>query len=127
MAQYKLLFTDTKKAAADLSAAQYHIVRLSSANQINIASQDTHASMYGVLQNKPKSGEFGTVALYGITKVVIGADVTVNAFLTTNGSGRAVDATSGDLIIGRALEDGGADGETITAEVFRPWRIFTAP
>jgi hypothetical protein len=122
MAEFHLIWTEQAKAAADLRVKQYHIVRLSAKDTVNQASEAAAPSNWGVLQNKPNTNEHATVGLLGVTKLVVGSAVTVNALLTTSASGRAVNAaTSGDYVLARALEAASTDGEVITAEVFRPW------
>lgn len=125
MAEYGNQKTKTFAAAADLSGAQYAIVRISNnAQQVNIASQDIHSSMVGVLQNKPAAaGRHATVADQGKGKIIVGAAVNSTAFLTCNGSGRAVVASSGDMVCARALETAGADGDIITADYYAPFRL----
>ena len=123
MAVYGEVVTFTAKAAADLSGVQYHIVRFSGADTVNIASQDTSSEMCGVLQNKPSAADqHAAVGFLGESKVVAGAAVSANAFITTNGSGRAVAATSGDMVCGRALEAASADGEVIRCLLNPPFR-----
>jgi hypothetical protein len=113
-------------AAADLSAKQYIIVRASGTNQCNQASHSAAVAAagwpIGVLQNKPKSGEAADICFLGMTKVQAGSSVTANGPITTNSSGRAVDAVSGDTIIGRALEASATEGLEITALIFPPQR-----
>ena len=112
----------TFEAEVDLSACMYHAVRLSAASKINVASDPAASSTFGVLQNNPRAGEFGTVAWLGTTKVVAGGSVTVGALIANNGSGRAAAVASGGVAIGRALEAAGADGDIITALIFAPIR-----
>jgi hypothetical protein len=123
MAEFGRQETLTLEAAADLSTKQHHLVRLSGANLCNQASEAVNAGLIGVLQNKPKSGEFATVAYQGQSKVVAGAAITAGARITTNGSGRAV-ATSAlsQMVIGQALEAAGANGEVISALILGPSR-----
>lgn len=115
------------QAAADLSGKQYHFVRLSAANQVNQASEAANSGLVGVLQNKPRSGEFATVAYAGLSKVVAGDAITVGDIITTNSSGRAVTVASGQMAAGRALEAAGANGDVITALLFPPVRWAGAP
>lgn len=122
MAYFEELDTFTAAAAADLSAKRYHIMRLSAAQTVNQASLATDSGICGVLQNEPQSGETATIAYEGITKVVAGGSVTVNAFITSNSSGRATAVGSGGMAIGRALQAAGNDGEVITAVIFHPVR-----
>src|SRR3972149_1729195 len=111
MAEFVGLETYTMEAAADLSAKQYHIVRGSAANKCNQGSASTDSGLIGILQNKPQSGEFACVADGGISKVVAGGTVTANGPVTTNGSGRAANAVSGEMVIGRAIDTATTDGE----------------
>ncbi|MBI4185310.1 MAG: DUF2190 family protein [Proteobacteria bacterium] len=90
----------------------------------DIASDDTSTAMIGVLQNKPKAtGRAASIAYLGPSKVVAGGTVTRGALLTCNGSGRAADAGSGDMVFGRALAAAGADGEVVPALVFPPFKL----
>src|SRR5207245_11303099 len=91
------------------SGAQDHIARLAAANLVNVASLKTDSAMVGVTLTKPGNpGENVTVMFEGIAKVFAGGTLTANALLTTDGSGRAVAAGSGDMCFGRALTAGGA-------------------
>lgn len=115
-------------AAADLRTQQYHIMRHSAAEQVNIASDSQaafSAGAIGILQNKPDSGQAATVAVLGVSKAVTGAGVTAGVMLTTNGSGRAIDATTGSqqLVFGRALTATSNDGEVADVLIFPVQRL----
>lgn len=114
--------TFTAKAAADLSACQYHFVRLSAANAINIASLSTNSGLVGVLLNKPQANEAGAVAYLGTSRITAGASITAGALITNNSSARAVAVASGGMAAGRALEAAGADGDVIDVLLFPPVR-----
>lgn len=119
MASYNELISLTRKAGADLRLMRFHLVRVATVpDLINIASHAA-ASLangpIGVLQNKPNSLQAATVAFLGESKVVAGGSITANVMITTNGSGRATAAVSGDIIVGRAMEAAGADGDIIRA------------
>jgi hypothetical protein len=122
MAEFGVQEALTLQAAADLSAVQYHIVRLSAAQSCNVASDSTNSGILGVLQTKPKTGEFATVGYLGKSKVVAGAAITVGAIITNNSSGRAAAVASGGMAFGRALEAAAADGDIITCVLFPPVR-----
>ncbi len=116
-------------AAADLSGAsggdkQYIVVRMAAATTVNICSEvlvsGALKSPVGVLQNKPKSGEAATIAYMGLSKVRGGGTVTAGAFIAHNSSGMVVDAVSGDVVCGRALETATAANELVTALLFPP-------
>jgi hypothetical protein len=55
----------------------------------------------GILQNKPKSGEFATVTYLGETFFRTGAAVAKGADVTVTTSGFHITATSGDAIVGK--------------------------
>lgn len=122
MAEFQDLEALTAEAAADLSSKRYHIMRLSGRLQTNQASDATGSSVFGVLQNAPKQGEAATLAYRGMSKVVAGGAISVNAIVTTNGSGRAAAVASGQMAVGRALEASGADGDQISVLLFPPVR-----
>ena len=116
------------KSAADLSGNQYCAVRLTAtANQINLASEVAGVSGVGkrgigILQNKPKTNEAATVAYMGLSKWVSGNTVTAGALVTYNSSGKCLDAVSGDLVMGTALDAATVDGQVISVVLFPPIR-----
>lgn len=122
MASYQDQMTLTRTAAADLSGKQYHFVNIGLLGTTNMASLSTASTLGGVLLTNPQSGERATIAYSGIGKVTVGAAVAEAAFVTTNGSGRAVTAGSGDMVAGRVLEAAGNDGEIVTTLLFPPFR-----
>jgi hypothetical protein len=116
------LRTETKLAAADLSAKQYHFVRLSAADTVNQASHSAGEDNFGVLQTKPAAANRQcTVGVEGFSKVTAGGSLTVNDLITTNGSGRAAAAASGDMVMGRVLQTAGGDGDIVRCQVFAPY------
>jgi len=114
----------TAKADVDLSAAQYHILRLTGDHTTNIASLNTDIGIAGVLQNKPTSGDHATLKYLGRGKIVAGAAITVNALLTSNGSGRAITQTGSlQYVVARALQAAGGNGEVIDCVYLPPFRL----
>lgn len=104
-------------AGADLSAKQYFFVAVSADGQIDPAGDGAMAD--GVLQNKPDAaGKAATVAIGGITQVICGGTVTRGGPVASDAAGEAVDAATGDIILGTALETG-ADGQVISI-IFQP-------
>lgn len=104
--------TITLAAAADLSGKQFHAVRLSAADTCNLASQAADQNVVGILLNKPAAvGRAATVVTRGEIKACAGAAITAGDFVTTNGSGRLTAARSGDMVLGRAITAGPADGQ----------------
>lgn len=114
-------FEVTARADVDLSSRQYHILRNTGARTTNIASQNTDINGAGVLQNKPQANEHATIRFGGRSFVIAGAAITANAPFTTNGSGRAVAASSGQFVYGRTLETAAADGDKVECIVTVPW------
>lgn len=115
--------TFTAKAAADLSAHQYNIVRLSAENTVNVASLATTSTIAGVLLNKPSAaGQAATVAYFGPARVRAGAATATNLHFTCNGSGRAVAVASGGIAMGRILEAATADGDIVDCILYPPVR-----
>lgn len=118
------------KAGANLSACNYHIMRVSDAvnGRVNIASESVWSGMIGILRNAPAAIDRGaTISLYGEGKVCVGAAInSIGVFFTCNGSGRAISAASGDMVVGRALETATADGQYIRCLQFIPYRLSGA-
>ncbi len=92
------------KAAADLSAKQFYIVKLTAENTVNIADAAT-AAIVGVLTNDPASGKAAAVAGPGsVAPVITGGSISVGALVTSDANGKAVAAsTEGSRILGIAL------------------------
>ena len=105
----------TMQAGADMRTLENRIMRATGANTVNVASNAGGGvdDVIGVLINTPNSGQNASVAFDGLAKVAAGAATTANALLTTNASGRAINAVSGDWTVGQGLEAAGADGEVI--------------
>ena len=104
------------------SGAQYHIARFAAANTVNVASLKTDSAICGVTQTKPGNpGENVTVGVLGLSKVFAGGTISANAYATTDGSGRAVAAGSGDMVFGRPLVTTAA-GNVYTFIIFPPVR-----
>lgn len=111
MAYEEALQTITLVAAADLSAHQYKFVSVDSSGTVNLTGNDAKAD--GVLMNKPKSGEAGTVAIAGVAKVKCGAAVTRGGNVASGANGAAKNAATASEVLGVALETG-ASGRAIS-------------
>lgn len=119
MSYYEKLNEITLEAGADLSAGQYHFVKMSS-GQIVLCSVIGEEAV-GVLNDKPEAaGIAGKVAIGGVVKVTAGAAVAQDALVMTNASGRAITATATNVALGTALSAAGADGEVISVLLFIP-------
>jgi len=84
------------RAGADLSGKQYMAIEVAG----TVAGSEVAA--FGVLQNKPKSGEDASLCYQGRTKVKAGGALTVGAQLGVNSTGYFVAVSSGPSV-GRAI------------------------
>ena len=80
----------TYKAGADLSTKQYYAVELNSSGEVVVAGA---GEFFGVLQNKPTSGQAATVRLRGRTKWLTAAVMTPGAYVASDAAGKAATAT----------------------------------
>lgn len=107
----------TLEAGVDLSAKQFFFVSVSADGQIDPTGDGAHAD--GVLQNDPSAaGRAAEVAIGGVVQVICGGVVTRGGPVASDTNGEAVDAATGDVILGTALETG-ADGQVISM-IFHP-------
>tara|TARA_R100000005_G_C4983015_1_gene192192 strand:+ start:977 stop:1360 length:384 start_codon:yes stop_codon:yes gene_type:complete len=106
----------TFEAGADLSAKQYHFVKLSAANTVNVCSAITDIPI-GILQNKPGSGEAATVCLFGISKVSADGTLAAGNLIGTSADSQADAIAAGSdttvYTMGQALEAAAA-GDTVS-------------
>ena len=78
----------TLTAAADLSAKQYHFVKLASATTVNVCSATTDRAI-GILQNNPTSGQQAVIQIFGISKVVADGTIAFNNVIGTSADSQA--------------------------------------
>jgi hypothetical protein len=105
-------------AGADLSAAsnQYRAVKLTAARTVGLANTGGEA-IYGILQNTPSLGDAADVAIFGLSKAVVGsAGCAAKDQLMTDTAGALVTKTSTNVVVAVAL-DAGAAGDIITVKV----------
>lgn len=95
--------------SSSLATKQYYIVKTHTDGTVILAAAATD-DILGVLANAPVVGDSADVANIngtGSFKVILGGNVTKGAYLTTDGSGKAIATTSaGNRVFGRALADG---------------------
>ena len=105
----------TFEAAADLSAKQYYLVKMSAADKVNLAG--ANAKVIGVLQNKPKSGEAAVVRVCGTSKVIShDTGIAVGDYLTSDANGKAEEVNADkEFCCGMALQACAADNDIIEA------------
>lgn len=111
-------------ASADLSANQFHCVKMTSTNN-KVGLCDAQGEPFiGVLQNKPSAdGDAAEVMALGITKIVAGENLTAGDQWGTDGDGHAVkieDSNTGadtrDYVAGTVIE-GAASGALATVTI----------
>jgi len=115
----------TLEASSDLRLHQYNIVHYASPRNCDVRSHGQTLALgpVGILDNKPNANQAASVVVSGLGRVRAGAAVTAGRTFTSNASGRAVHPTSGDLVIGRAMEAAAADGDLISALIFPAVRL----
>lgn len=102
-------------SSGDLSSNQYQFVSINSSGQIALAGLGARAD--GVLESQPEAaGRTATVTVPngGKVKVKAGAATTAGGAVASDASGKAVDATSGDTILGTFIDAAGAGDEVVT-------------
>lgn len=102
-------------AGADLSAKQFYAVKLSAARAVNLMAASTD-DCYGILQNKPTSGQAADVGIFGVSKAIAGAAISAGAKLMANSSGKVITFVGGsaNTLVGWAIEAASADTQIIT-------------
>lgn len=99
-------------ASTDLSAKQFFFIETSSSSEAALSGAGEVVT--GVLQNKPDAaGKSASVRVYGVSKVTAGAAITAGAEVSSDANGKAATSTTGDYIVGIALEAAAADGDII--------------
>lgn len=121
MATERPVLIRTFKAAADLSAKQYHFVEITAANTVNACNAATDIPI-GVLQNKPDAaGKPAEVMMLGISKVVADGTLTAGALLGTSADGQGDAKTAGtdttEYICGRCIVAASGAGEIVECAV----------
>lgn len=105
------------EAGQDLSAKQFYFVSVAADGQIDPTGAGAIAQ--GVLQDAPAAaGRAALVAVAGKVKVVCGAAVTRGGPVASTSTGTATNATTGNIILGTALETGAAG--RIIEMIFQP-------
>jgi len=108
MANMQSRDTRTFVAGEDLSAAQFKFVTLEADGQVDLADS-AGENCIGVLLVEGESARAVTVVMTGSVMVEAGGTVTNGGAVATDATGRAVDATTGDIIMGYAREAGVAN------------------
>jgi len=107
----------TVPAGSDLSASQFCFVEVNASGQLAVVGAGLHAD--GVLQNDPSAaGRAGEMAILGIIQVKCGGTITRGSYVTSDSTGKAVAATTGNIILGTAMETGASGA--IIGVLFNP-------
>ncbi len=102
------------KAGADLSEKQFFVVSLKNGDTDYVELCDDSKIPFGILQDDPKTGETGSVRIYGISKCVAGEVILSGYEVTVDSNGKGAKAGSADYVVGLAMTSAGADGERFT-------------
>jgi len=110
----------TLVAASDLSAKQYHFVKLDTNGKAAAIAANTDRPI-GVLQNAPTAGQEAEVLVVGGTKLVTSESADEGTVLSTTSAGKAdviaVGTATTQYILGTTVLGAGADGEILTAVI----------
>lgn len=116
----KKVLTETFTAGADLSAAQYHFVKLNADRQVILTAADTDKPQ-GILQNKPTSGQAAEVMVIGRTPLVSAEALAAGSSVNPDASGHAEVCTIGTdttkYNYGTVVEHSSAAGEYANADI----------
>lgn len=117
MATQENMLCVSLEAGQDLSTKQFCFVSVAADGQIDPTGAGAMAQ--GVLQDTPAAaGRAALVAVAGKVKVLCGASVTRGGPVASTSTGTATNATTGNIILGTALETG-ASGRIIEI-LFQP-------
>lgn len=97
--------TRTFVAGEDLSTAQFKFVTLEADGEVDLADS-AGENCIGVLLVEGAAAKAVTVAISGSVIVECGGTVTNGGAVAADATGRAVDATTSDIIMGYAREAG---------------------
>lgn len=109
----QLISDVTFEAAGDLSAKQFHFVKLSAANTVTACTATTDNAI-GILQNKPSAaGRPAVVRIFGMSKAVASGALAAGALIATEADAEVGAPATNDPVLGKALEASSAQGELI--------------
>lgn len=110
----------TLEAAADLSAKQFHFVKLDANGKAAICAAATDVPI-GVLQNKPTSGQAATIVVVGVSKVSSDAALNEGDLIGTSSDAQADAKTPGsdttNYVVGQMITATGGAGVIGTAAI----------
>jgi len=97
-------------ASADLSALQYHFVRIDASeldNEIELVATAGGQAL-GILQERPKAStaQWVRVRVKGCSKLVYGGTIARGASIQSDSDGEGLTASTADYVLAYALESG---------------------
>jgi hypothetical protein len=102
-------------AGADLSANQFRFVKPGGTELQVVAIAAATDKPIGVQYDVPNAaGKAIEVQSDGVVEVIAGAAIALGAEVQTNATGKAITATTGGTVVGRALIAATADGDRIS-------------
>ena len=110
-------------AGADLSAKQFHVVKLAStAGKVVLNGTSVFsANFVGILMNKPASGEEAEVAIDGVCKMIVATSTIVagdGIGCNTTSKGTDAGTTDNGPRIAKAIEASAAANDIITVMLY---------
>ena len=104
------ILTHPFPASGDLSGKKFYAVKINSDGEIVVATAITDI-IFGILQNEPDAqGKEASVALEGISKIVLGATLAIGVQCGTSTAGKAIADASTNYTIGTIVQ-GGVSGD----------------
>lgn len=105
--------TTTRAADADLSTHARKFARFTTNNGVALCGAGVRAD--GVIYQKPRAtiGTAVGVIILGTAEVVAGAAVATGAMVTSDATGRAITAATGNAVNGTAMNAAAAAGDVI--------------
>lgn len=104
---------------AGANIARFDVVALSANN--TVVTADGSKTAIGVAYTEALAGEAVAVVAFGQTEVNVGEALTFGKYFGTNATGKAVEATAGELALGYIVE-GAATGRAV-AMVVAPFMV----
>jgi hypothetical protein len=87
------LLVVTRPAGADLTAKQFYFVELDTDGTVDVPSA-AGQRVYGILQNKPNTGEEASILVFGVSKVHMSGAINEGEFVSTAADGRGRASTA---------------------------------
>jgi len=121
MARENWLLTDTREAAADISAHHLKFVKLDTNGRVAAIAAATDIP-HGVLLNKPDTlGKAATIGLIGVGKIQANGAITAGDVIGTSADGQVDGKTAGsdttEYVVGMATDTVTGAGEYVTCTV----------